>query len=205
MPMSARMTCLRFAMFAVLAAGGTSARADPYRDGLAAWVKGDFVTAVRILTPLADNGDPAAQTVLGGAYVDGWGVEKDCAKGLELLSKAAQAGARHAEYLMGRLSATGTCVTKSDEDALFHYKSAAAKHDPDAEFEIGNFYMTGRGAPLDLIEAHRWLTLCVRDGKDLPSYSRKHVDTAQHILDQLDTFLNKADITRANALADATK
>ncbi len=203
--MNTRMICFLLAMCAVWSAGATNARADQYQDGLAAWIKGDFANGVRLLTPLADRGDPAAQTIVGGAYAGGWGVEKDCGKGLELLSEAAQANYPQAQYAMGRLSATGTCLAKSYENAFMWYKKGAALHDPDAEFAVGYFYNVGRVVPMDIVEAYRWYTMCVSDGKNAPSYSRGNVEAAKNNLNQMHSMMSEDEIARANALISASR
>jgi len=203
--MNTRVTCFLFAMCAVLSAGATRARADQRQDGLTAWVKGDFVTGMRLLIPLADKGDPEAQTVVGWAYGGGWGVEKDCGRALELLSKAAQVDYPQAAFAMGRLSATGTCVAKSDKDAFAWYKRGAVLHDSASEFAVGLFYSMGRAVPMDIVEAYRWYALCVNDAKNAPVYSVTNVEAAKRNLDQLNSFMSKTEIERANALISTSR
>ena len=52
-------------------------RADTLRQGVAALTRQDYVKAVAILSPLAQNGDPAAQAYLGYLYAIGRGVPQD--------------------------------------------------------------------------------------------------------------------------------
>ena len=51
--------------------------ADPLAAGAAAHGRGDYVTAARLLTPLAQHGYPRAQTMLGFMYESGQGVPQD--------------------------------------------------------------------------------------------------------------------------------
>ena len=51
--------------------------AGPLKDGVAAYDAGDYATALRLWRRLADQGDAAAQTMLGAMYNDGRGVPKD--------------------------------------------------------------------------------------------------------------------------------
>ena len=51
-----------------------AAIAGDYEDGLAAGEKGDFATALRLWTPLAEQGDAKAQYNLGRMYRDGNGI-----------------------------------------------------------------------------------------------------------------------------------
>jgi len=58
----------------------------------------DFATALKILEPLAEDGDPVAQLNLGVMYRRGHGVEKDEEKGIYLYKLSAEqefAGAQH--------------------------------------------------------------------------------------------------------------
>jgi TPR repeat protein len=45
-----------------------------------------------MLEPLAEQGNLKAMTLVGGIYVGGFGVEKDCEKGEPMVLRAAQAG-----------------------------------------------------------------------------------------------------------------
>ena len=45
--------------------------ASPLEDSLAAYDRGDYATAVRLLRPLADQGNAQAQNGLGAMYYNG--------------------------------------------------------------------------------------------------------------------------------------
>jgi hypothetical protein len=62
------------------------------KDGVDAWQRGDFTSAVAIWRPLANAGDPDAAFDLGQAYKLGRGVPADLAKARDLYGKAANAG-----------------------------------------------------------------------------------------------------------------
>jgi len=51
--------------------------AGPFEDGLAAYDRDDYATALRLWRPLADAGDATAQYNLGIMYRNGRGVPKD--------------------------------------------------------------------------------------------------------------------------------
>lgn len=42
------------------------------------------------------------------------------------------------------------------------FQRAAEKGQPTAQYELGLRYSTGKGVPLDYIEAHKWLNLAAR-------------------------------------------
>jgi uncharacterized protein len=66
--LGAAMLVLRFA---------APAAAGPVEDGEAAYQSGDYVTALRLVRPLAEQGDARAQFNLGVFYYNGRGVPQD--------------------------------------------------------------------------------------------------------------------------------
>jgi len=51
--------------------------AGPFEDGIAAYRRGDYPTAMGLLRPLADQGNALAQHNLGFMYLNGHGVAQD--------------------------------------------------------------------------------------------------------------------------------
>jgi TPR repeat protein len=58
-----------------------SAMAGPLEDGEAAYHRGDYAEAMRLLRPLAEQGDANAQSQLGAMYTFGDGVPHDTKQG----------------------------------------------------------------------------------------------------------------------------
>lgn len=61
---------------ALLAMGAQPANAGPKEDGFAAYARGDFAAAQRLLRPLAEDGNPDAQMAVGFMYHDGQGAPR---------------------------------------------------------------------------------------------------------------------------------
>ena len=82
-----------FCLAAALLMGGTgiSWSADSQR-GYEASKRGDYVTALREWTPLAEQGDASAQYNLGVMYGNGQGVPQDYKAALEWYTLAAEQG-----------------------------------------------------------------------------------------------------------------
>jgi TPR repeat protein len=59
--------------------GTSGALAGPWEDGMAAYNRGDYVPAIRLFRPLAEKGNPKAQSVLGVMYRRGQGVARNSA------------------------------------------------------------------------------------------------------------------------------
>jgi TPR repeat protein len=66
--------------------------AGPLEDAVAAYVRGDNETAVRVLRPLAEQGDARAQYHLGTRYFTGSGVPQDYAEALKWFRLSADQG-----------------------------------------------------------------------------------------------------------------
>jgi TPR repeat protein len=100
-------------LFSVLAFGTVpeSAEAGPtLRQGVAALTRQDYVKAVAILSPLAQNGDPAAQAYLGYLYAIGHGVPQDYTQAAIWYRRAAEQGHSEAQYELGLLYDKGQGV-----------------------------------------------------------------------------------------------
>jgi TPR repeat protein len=61
----------------LLTVNGSITNAGPYEDALAAYQRGDYATAQRLLRPLAEQGNGRAQFSLGAMYDRGQGVAQD--------------------------------------------------------------------------------------------------------------------------------
>ena len=67
---------LMIAMLTLVVSNGV-AFAGPLEDAEAAYDRGDYATALQLYTPLAAQGNAAAQNNLGWMYENGQGVPKD--------------------------------------------------------------------------------------------------------------------------------
>lgn len=70
-------------------------------------------------------------------------------------------------------------------------ENAAAGGQPDALFELGLMYCSGRDVQLDLIEAHKWFNLAAIRGNE----------EAKHYRLELSREMSKADVAKAQKLA----
>ena len=116
---------------AVCFAGAVAA--GPFEDATAAYTKGDYATALRLIRPLAARGDANAQRLLGDMYANELGVPKDMDPEV-------------------RLSAAATLYRKAAEQG-----DAAAKFDlADIQDRLGIIYDVGVGVPKNPAEAAVW-------------------------------------------------
>ena len=82
----------------------SGALAGPWEDGMAAYNRGDYVPAIRLFRPLAEQGNPKAQGVLGAMYRKGQGVARNSAKAFMWFSLAARRGDARAKAELQEIS-----------------------------------------------------------------------------------------------------
>jgi len=67
-----------------------------YQEGCDAYERGDYDTALKEFRPLAEQGDPLAQSTLGGMYAEGEGLPKDYVLAHMWMNLAAAKGVQEA-------------------------------------------------------------------------------------------------------------
>ena len=107
------------------------------QKGLTAYQSGDFATALRELTPLAEQGDATAQFVLGFMYDEGKGVPKNGKTAVKWYELAAKQGYARAQYALGLMYAEGEGVPENDKTAVKWYEHAAEQGSADAQQNLG--------------------------------------------------------------------
>ena len=135
------------------------AAAGPLEDGMAASARGDYATALRLLRPLAEEGEVNAQSFLGAAYAMGWGVPKDYAEAIKWQRLAAEQGDAGAQSRLGLMYEGGWGVRKDYAEAIKWYRLAAEQGYAPAQSDLGLSYKHGRGVPQDYVQAHMWFNL----------------------------------------------
>jgi hypothetical protein len=105
------------------------------RAKVAMW-SGDYVAAIAMLSPMAEAGEPEAQTLVAGLHAEGWGLPQDYAKAREWLTKAAP---KHppAAYQLARFYDNGWGVDADPAEAQTWYRSAADRGHAEAMGRLG--------------------------------------------------------------------
>jgi Sel1 repeat len=134
-----------------------SAVAGPFEDGRAALQRGDYVTAMRLLRPFADQGSAAVQTLFGNMYQNGQGVPQDYAAAASWYRKAADQGFARAQFELGRLCLFGRGVPQDEAQGVKWVRKAADQDFADAQHALGVlYYAGGHGVPQDYAAALNW-------------------------------------------------
>ena len=103
------------ALLAVVLAVGIAALGtllSPSEDGLAAYNKGDYATALRLLRPVAEQGDAIAQYNLALMHHIGQGIPPDGAAAEKWYRLAAEQGNGAAQNNLGIMYAKGEAVPR---------------------------------------------------------------------------------------------
>jgi TPR repeat protein len=151
----------------MIVAGVAPALAGPLEDGEAALKAKDYATALKLLTPLANKGEPTAQLDLGEMYRLGHGVPEDAHAASAWTNKAAEQGSAEAQLLIvaqcllpGLMGAATDCARAST-----WLRDAADRGDPQAEVMLGSLYLLGRAdIPKDPKLALSWFRKAAEQG-----------------------------------------
>src|SRR5215471_9458253 len=119
--------------------------AGPGEDAMAAAARGDYATAVRLLRPLADQGDAQAQYNLGVLYDNGQGVPQNDAEAMKWYRKAAEKGHARAQQNLGTMYANGQGVPQNYTEAMTWFRKAADQGHAGAQQSLGSMYFNGQG------------------------------------------------------------
>jgi uncharacterized protein len=106
--------------------------AGPLEDSMSAYDRGDYATAVRLLRPLADQGNAQAQNGLGAMYYNGKGVAQDFKEAVKWYRLAAVQGYASAQVNLAAMYYEGQGVVEDFIRAYMWFSIAAANGSPDA-------------------------------------------------------------------------
>lgn len=132
-----------------------------------AWRVGHFEQATRIWQPLADQGQPRAQALMGWSHELGQGSEQDMLQAIRLYRQSAEAGDAFGQYRLGDLYLRGVGVSR-DLRAAFHWMERAARNgDVPAMLKVGVLHLMGVNGRVDMAEAKQWLYQASQKGNKL--------------------------------------
>ena len=103
-----------------------------FEKGSIAARNGDFATALREWTPLAEQGNASAQYNLGQIYRRGDGVPQDYKTEVKWYTRAAEQGNATAQYNLGVMYEEGNGVLQDDVYAHMWWNIAASNGDEDS-------------------------------------------------------------------------
>jgi len=167
-----------------------AALADAFEDGIAAHDKGDYTNAIKLLRPLAEQGNAAAQAGLGFMYNLGQGTEPDYTQAVVWFRKSAEQGNANAQSGLGFSYQNGQGVPQNSQEAVKWYRLAAEQGLPVAQAKLGQLYKNGEGVAQDSSKAYLWLSL-----------ASENVAEAVQMRDEVAMNMTSAQLAKAKELA----
>jgi TPR repeat protein len=152
------LTLLFTISMAVTAFGGQ------YEDATAAYKRGDYEEAYRLIKPLAEQGYAKAQYNLALTYEYGRGVPQDYAEAVKWYRGAAEQELPEAQIILGFMYYKGRGVPQDYAEAVKWYRRAAEQEIPAAQYNLALMYDNGRGVPQDYAEAVKWYRRAAEQG-----------------------------------------
>ncbi|ELV7508179.1 tetratricopeptide repeat protein [Aeromonas veronii] len=132
-----------------------------------AWRTGHFDEATRIWLPLAEQGQPRAQALMGWSHEVGQGSEQDINRAITLYRQSAQAGDPFGQYRLADAYLRGSGV-KRDLREAFHWMDLAARNgDVPAMLKVGVLHLMGASGRVDLSQGKLWLYQAAQKGNKL--------------------------------------
>jgi TPR repeat protein len=168
---------------------------DPLEDGVAAYQRGDFSTALRLFQPLAERGDASAQCNIGVMYEQGRGVAQNYREAMRWFRLAAVQGNASAQSNLGVMYHKGQGIAQDYGEAMKWYRMAAEQRNPEAQFNLAVMFDEGRGVAQDRVRAHMWYNLAAAASTD------ENAKLAARNRDTITKSLTREQLFRAQELA----
>ncbi len=146
----------------------TSANATDLEAGKAAYLDQKYENALKILKPLAKEGNSEAQHYIELIKKTGYNTEpsyedgktaylkNDFKRALEILKPLAEDGDSWSQYILSLMYESGQGVKKSQEESMKWLILAAESGVPKIQYDLGIRYFYGYGVEQNYIEAAKW-------------------------------------------------
>lgn len=134
-------------------------------DAWTAYNIGQYKKTISLIKPLADEGYPRAQVMLGRCYDNGLGVAQDPAAAAQWFQLAAEQNDSEAQVLLAYCYETGTGVPKNPAQVMNLMTRAAEAGNPEAQFNLAVNYSQGiNGAPKNDQLSYQWASKAAAQG-----------------------------------------
>ena len=131
------------------------------REGAVAYSRGDFAVAIRELKPLAADGLPVAQYLLGSSLINANPPLENVAEGEGWLRKSAAQGHVAAARDLGKLN---LFLKKDRAEARQWFLQGANRGDAESQHLMAVLILDGPDAATARAEAYAWLHLAAERG-----------------------------------------
>ena len=170
----------------------STAGAQDFDKGLAAYEADDCKTALKEWKPLVKQRNSAAQYYFGVMYMNGYCLAKDEKAAIKFYTLAADNGSAKAQNNLAERYEHGWSVIQDYAQSLIYRKLAAEQGHEYAQYSLAVAYYYGEsGVIKNHILAHQWSNIAAANGHAYAVTFRK----------DLETKMTKKDISEAQAMA----
>ncbi len=151
---AAALCCLALPAFAQTLPPAAPAAPSSEPDlAFGAYQRGRYLTALTEATKRAQKNDPAAMTLLGELYANGYGVGRDDSKAAQWYKLAAAGGDRNALFALAMFDFEGRAGPRNEADGAHLLEAAAKLGHAAAAYDLGLLYLQGKQFPQDFARA----------------------------------------------------
>ena len=160
-------------------------QAGDFEDGMAAYERQDYATALAKWRSAAQRGNRSAQALIGTMYLEGEGVAQNYKEAVRWYKLAAQQGDTLGQFSLGFMYANGQGVAQDYKEAVRWYKLAAKQNKDRAQYNLAIMYYEGKGVPQDYVRAHMWFNIAAAADGNIDSAKKREITastmTAQQV------------------------
>jgi TPR repeat protein len=140
-------------------------------DALIPYAQRDFVRALELLAPLAEQGNAVAQLKLGIIFSRGKVDSPDHVAARLWFNKAAEKGQVEAQFELGRIYRDGLGTRVDGKVAVYWFERAAEKATPHAINALGELYLGHQDVSQDFSIARSWFLRGAELGNSASMYN----------------------------------
>ena len=189
--LSGAMKKLLILLFFITGFSSSQTWGADFAKGLVAAQSGDYATALKEWTPLAEQGNANAQYSLGIMYHNGEGVIQDYKTAAKWYTRSAERGFAVAQYNLAKMYGQGKGVIQDYKIAVKWYIRSAEQGLADAQNNLAVSFALGNGVIEDNVYAHMWANIARSNGSE----------NASKLLDIIVKRMTPSQIEKAQDLA----
>ncbi len=143
------------------------------KEGLDAYNKHDYATALKEFRPLAERGNVKAQNNLAKMYRIGQGVPRNYKKAAKWYRRSSYHGDANGQFALAEMYFKGQGVFKNYRKAVVLLRKAAEQGHSESQNILGVMYIKGYGVLRDKVQAYMWFNLASASGKNKNAIKNK--------------------------------
>jgi len=155
-----RLLPILLLLFTLTANSCSNDNAD-FQDGMDAYDRKDYKTALEKFKPLVEQGDAKAQHEMGVLHTLGKGVPRDHKEAIKWYRLAADQGNAKGQHKLGVMYTIGLGVPQDQLEAIKWFMLAADQGNTKAQISLGAMYKSK-----DYVRAYKWYSIAEANGDD---------------------------------------